>query len=806
MNASSLAELLLRADNLVSLVNHRLNVLINETVALNETTQPEALMKGVYQAWHPYHFTLPDPVFHRHWTALTKRICEKNSAWATGTLSFLAEKYLEHRHGKINVKAIFYDDWQRLLSHLSTLPIIAAAIIERPWFNSSMGDLIPALRNLLGYRSLLSPYHPAMEDYIHGEGLHDVHIHLNGSTLMEHLWNHCLLHPDRIVRYLEDSFREHEKVRTLYALYPAFPSPGKFGEELLLARRLRELLIRFSNGELKNGDWKTLLDERGDISFQAEALNESEPQWLHLYELAWQARFHYQQKRAFSNWAECAYHLYLLTHHRFQRLFVHGEHLYGVDQFQKLTLSGGREFPEKQYTNRFFQLHGNDINPDKAQISTLEGRFSPKESVEQIQKLLRTILTGFFDYQNGVGNITGVSSLDDLATFALHSKRPRFRLVAHFIKSRWNPDKESARFVRLRQELDKKALSLVNTLECSPILKELIRGVDAASNELDTPPEVFAPVFRFCRYHGLNHVTYHVGEDFEHLLCGIRAVYEALIFADLGTGDRLGHATAIGILPAFWLAATPDTIMLERLQWLESLLFVHRLALESSATNLPIFKIEQEIRKLTHHVYGSSEEIHSLRIAWELRHLRPELVSEILESDPPGTRHVNPGQMDREYELIARVLKDGNRRALELIRQRYEDGETIRRGAELEEVPTHFFTADELLTVQQMVQKEVWRRQVVIETLPTSNVRISHYKSMEEHHLFRWLKIEKRAVPGDANLMVCLGSDDPGIFSTDIKNEAYHIFVALQQYFGFSDLEALSVIKKLNERSRIYCF
>ena len=35
-------------------------------------------------------------------------------------------------------------------------------------------------------------------------------------------------------------------------------------------------------------------------------------------------------------------------------------------------------------------------------------------------------------------------------------------------------------------------------------------------------------------------LTYHVGEDFEHLLSCIRAVYEALEFIDLRDGNRSG--------------------------------------------------------------------------------------------------------------------------------------------------------------------------------------------------------------------------------------------------------------------------
>ena len=42
-------------------------------------------------------------------------------------------------------------------------------------------------------------------------------------------------------------------------------------------------------------------------------------------------------------------------------------------------------------------------------------------------------------------------------------------------------------------------------------------------------------------------VTYHVGEDNQDILDGLRAIDEAIFFLNLDSGDCLGHATALGI-------------------------------------------------------------------------------------------------------------------------------------------------------------------------------------------------------------------------------------------------------------------
>ncbi|TOQ64604.1 hypothetical protein, partial [Vibrio parahaemolyticus] len=54
--------------------------------------------------------------------------------------------------------------------------------------------------------------------------------------------------------------------------------------------------------------------------------------------------------------------------------------------------------------------------------------------------------------------------------------------------------------------------------------------------------------------------------------------------------------------------------------------------------------------------------------------------------------------------------------------------------------------------------------------------------------------------------LVTIGSDDPGIFATDLRNEFYHLFSALVCKFEYSVEEALTVVSKLNENGRVYRF
>lgn len=54
-------------------------------------------------------------------------------------------------------------------------------------------------------------------------------------------------------------------------------------------------------------------------------------------------------------------------------------------------------------------------------------------------------------------------------------------------------------------------------------------------------------------------------------------------------------------------------------------------------------------------------------------------------------------------------------------------------------------------------------------------------------------------------MSVCMGSDDPGIFVTDVKNEYYHVFSNLRQA-GLSPAECMVYIRQLNEAGREYAF
>lgn len=131
------------------------------------------------------------------------------------------------------------------------------------------------------------------------------------------------------------------------------------------------------------------------------------------------------------------------------------------------------------------------------------------------------------------------------------------------------------RFERLRKDLESKTDALIALMNTKSTFSSMVTGVDAAASEFDTPPEVFAPSFRRLREHGMQHFTYHAGEDFFHVLSGLRAIYEAMEYLELQAGDRIGHATAAGVDVKLWKENVGERLWMRIEDYLNDLVFAY---------------------------------------------------------------------------------------------------------------------------------------------------------------------------------------------------------------------------------------
>jgi hypothetical protein len=759
----------------------------------------QTLREALYDCYHAWLTRSPDHVFDNAWRMLN--FDDKERHPCIESLDFLQTELMVQRHQRWYVKPDSMGAWQQgLCSRVSQLPLMA-------WVGATH---LP-----------MKPHSDIVEDYLTREGLHETHVHLNGSSHGERAWLHALEHPLESTTDFSKNFHKkpdkENAIRDMTRNIDPTLTPTNLIHQLQEARKLRRLLMQaaFDDG------WWTPANV---IDIEDAEVYPDRNSFCLKEELHWQTAFlskcrDHPGHRVLPG----AYHQYLLLMNQYYQLTVQNEQRVGFDQFQKHADAGLREHLELDYFARFKDAHGN--NPRRSRVQFYEGRFAPKEDRVKLQNLLFNILQGYHRYLSSCLPQESVlqkkrppyrlsvllTELDEL-TIALENSgiEPlRLALVCHFIKRPWSKsDVKHApyRHHTLVKSLRKSTDALLWLLKSHPKLNRWVRGIDGAANELHASPEFFAPIFRHCAAHGLSHKTFHAGEDFPHLLSGLRYMLEALELLDLLAGDRLGHGTAMGIAPKLWIDRMPQTIIINRGDWFLSLIAAWRLmckhpvGLEKVAHTLTA---ELGLRSIE--IFGQHLNPYECEQAMGLRSLSlPEVYRWVnnglqLPIAQPMSEHWRKEMEDVHFKASA------NTTAFEVYWRWQSDKELWKKSEELIEVESDFLQASHYLLLQQALMHEVADRGVVIETLPSSNVRISQYKHFSEHHALRWMRERSATPPDDPEILVSLGSDDPGIFSTDIETEFHHMFLALKQS-GLNESDALQRVSQVNERGRIYRF
>lgn len=732
-----------------------------------------------------------------------------NETLRTG-LYRIAKEYLEFRQDKIYVKQLKLNAWQQLLAYIPPLILLSAFLaVERPLTGKSPEDLTNYIRKYIlpniNYTALPSPFIPQLEQYVLSQGgFNDLHMHLNGSTETDIAWQDFLTSPDNIYKELSIAFK-HYKVKEQLEQESHLLNPLKFRELLYIARRIRVKLSEFifpetldikkgipSTDKIKAEMLKQIVQGTGS------GLNDGNPfsQYIQknllinnsiaLESIMYILCFNYlviEEREYFAS----LFHFYLLILGLSNRLLVQQTHQNGYEQFQKHTLNGLRENSEKKYSNRFLQLHGNDLK----NISFIEGRISPKETAEKNLIILNEI-------ENGWNQLLESANLKNVIN-TQNANIPQLRLIVHFIKKEDSKPDNHIKYRSLRIEIWKRANVLAFLIKKHPTKTKRIVGIDAAASEFDTPPEVFAPVFRFMRRCGVKHFTYHAGEDFHHIISGLRAVYEAITFTGLCTGDRIGHATATGLSTHQWMKAMGKEMLIRQGEWLDNLIFSYHLIIseniESLQTLLPA--ILNEIQKLSSIIYDGSYAINVLRDAWLMRKFCPIL---LFSKDKLEARlqHV---YNEEEWDDIKN--EHVNQASL-IVMEKYHYYKTKAKYDEIIKIKTgDVFGPEEMWNLQTAVLKFMHHREIVIETLPTSNVRIGHHKDYDTYHLWNWMKWEHE---GHSIPPIIVGTDDTGIFGTNIYNEYANIYCHLITAGNITHNNAMRIIEHLDKNGKIYRF
>jgi hypothetical protein len=320
------------------------------------------------------------------------------------------------------------------------------------------------------------------------------------------------------------------------------------------------------------------------------------------------------------------------------------------------------------------------------------------------------------------------------------------------------------------------ARAWVEFLEHFPAAVRFVRGVDVCNDERAIPNWVLTGPYRQVAEAGAAasarlrdgtpppRRTVHVGEDFVHLLSGLRLVAEAVRFFELRAGDRLGHALALGVDPLEWTARS-GRVAVRREERLFDLAWEWRVCTRRQAAGvnrLPY--VESELRRLAGEIFGDALPSYDLAPGDIDR-----LVTDLNWTD----RLLAVGFPDGVWE---RDKSCGSRRDAILLAY-LRSAATFRAGQATEWVVTR----DEgpvLASLQAEMRREVGRRGVVVEANPSSNLLIGEFGDLRRHPFWRLAGAPGR--PTDAPpVTVCLGSDDPITFCTDLRQEYQLVYDAL---------------------------
>lgn len=424
--------------------------------------------------------------------------------------------------------------------------------------------------------------------------------------------------------------------------------------------------------------------------------------------------------------------------------------------------------------------------------------------------------------------------------------RPGVGVILHFIKrTEKAPEaqplgKQAAtdcRHRKLRNELAVHRRQ-VEQLLVDPHLSPYIIGLDVASLETATPVEVFVPtltalrqpfpfqedfVSRLLRQDGFLErgplgLTCHAGEEFHHLLGGMRTISETIHFLHLRAGDRLGHALAMGLEPVHWQRRVGECVRMKQGEHLDDLVwFYHRLAGMGMPGGL-CRKLEHMISKGCRAVYEKSLDLELLNRAWEWRPEDPLaldfMAAETFEHMSPGyIPTMNPQEIQLErllnprwVALQTRRLKDARKNwgddAMH-IWHRYHHDPSVRKAYDaIIDAPSGTEWVEEIRAVQDDLILECAKKGIIVETNPTSNLCIGPLTDLTEHPIFRW---RGPTMPIQEGCQVMVGSDDPSIFGSELLHEYGFLWAAAQKR-GHSLIETQHWLQALRDAGLTYSF
>lgn len=370
----------------------------------------------------------------------------------------------------------------------------------------------------------------------------------------------------------------------------------------------------------------------------------------------------------------------------------------------------------------------------------------------------------------------------------------------------------------LQQQYFKQVENLKKLRKEYPVLSRYLVGLDAASEENNTPVWVFAPVYEKARdsseeplyveeYSGRDiytqslRFTFHAGEDFRHILSGLRRIDEVIEHCKFHAGDRIGHGVVLGINPEEWARKCP-MVILPRIEILNNLLWIWWLFSQNPNKMQNVqFYIEQEIFKHAKAIYKNMQGINVPTLVEAYRKqfkVFDEAYSECYkygeaQLEPnKGNEHVFCQWAKKEDTLFWTVdkLLACNHCKMYLV--------DMLEPVYYKVTPQEIIIAQE---AQRILKHKISQEGIVVEVNPSSNAYITEAEGLFNNQAFE-LNDEENT---EDNIMLCVNTDNPSSCQTNISNELAYIYYGLLAR-GKSKEISLKWIDKLRKNGVIASF
>ena len=517
---------------------------------------------------------------------------------------------------------------------------------------------------------------------------------------------------------------------------------------------------------------------------------------------------------------ESLLYMYLHAKHQFRVELVQSNAYIGFHNFQDYQdrkdyfIPWSAKFEEKMIADTICSIM------ETPKIHRAELRISPrstvKENIENIQICENAISIASKYINNQMGK-------DDKGTDLYYTEinlKNKFFYTLHFIKKSDSVIQMGhCRNYTLRKETEQQANAIMELRHSHINTAKRILGIDAAGEEINCRPEIYGTVFRLLMYYdkhsvnlsNTNHLhqikaTYHVGEDNYDIVDGIRAIDEAILFLDLRSGCRLGHATLLGLPAKAFYEKKKNTVHMPRQIFLDNIVwmyfFIKNNAVYFDDLALLMSYLEEQFQVHFNKIYLNgirSSFVNNLidKIPFPKHNSIPSskelcnfdiyhyYLSWLLRGDDPDlyiNGYFKPPYIESDAYRICR-----SNEKISIARESFEAGylyylyhyniSSRELGDHEINVPLPKYFIKAVQIIQKEMAKKIEKSGIAIETNPSSNLFISTIESYDEHPISNFYDNWLKKNPQETQLNVSINTDDKSIFSTCLSNEyAYLAF------------------------------